>query len=63
MRGNIALCWQYRRDGVCRVKIDAVDGNDPLFKVKTVKRTRWHSIATTISRYRWFCADMARVTT
>lgn len=38
-------------DGVCRVKIDAVDGNDPLFKVKTVK-TRWRSIATTISRYR-----------
>ena len=29
-----ALCWQYDEDGVCRVKIAEVDGNDPLFKVK-----------------------------
>lgn len=32
-------------DGTCRVKIAAVDGNDPLFKVKMV-RTRWPFTAT-----------------
>ncbi len=36
-----------KSDGVCRVKISLfeVDGNDPPFKVKTVK-TRWRSTAT-----------------
>ncbi len=46
-------------DGVCRVKIAEVDGNDPLFKVKTVK-TRWRSTATIISPCRWCCAATAQ---
>ncbi len=32
--GKVLRYVQYRRDGVCRVKIAEVDGNDPLFKVK-----------------------------
>lgn len=49
-------------DGICRVKIAEVDGNDPLFKVKNGENIR-PSIATIISRCRWFCADMARAMT
>lgn len=49
-------------DGVCRVKIAEVDSNDPLFKVKMAK-TPWPSIATIISRCRWYCADMVRAMT
>lgn len=49
-------------DGVCRVKIAEVDGNDPLFKVKMAKTPR-PFIATIISRCRWCCADMVRAMT
>lgn len=49
-------------DGTCRVKIAAVDGNDPLFKVKMVK-TPWPFTAIIISRCRWCYAAMVQVTT
>lgn len=47
-------------DGVCRVKIAEVDGNDPLYKVKMAK-TRWHSTVTTTSHYRWYCVVTVQV--
>lgn len=46
-------------DGVCRVKIAEVDGNDPLYKVKTA-RTPWRSTAIIISHCRWCFAAMAQ---
>jgi homoserine dehydrogenase len=46
-------------DGVCRVKIAEVDGNDPLFKVKNGENA-WRFTATIISHCRWCCAAMAR---
>lgn len=46
-------------DGVCRVKIAEVDGNDPLYKVKTA-RTLWRSTAIIISHCRWCFAAMAQ---
>lgn len=48
-------------DGVCRVKIAEVDGNDPLYKVKTAK-TPSRFTATIISHYRWCFAAMAQGT-
>ena len=48
-------------DGVCRVKIAEVDGNDPLYKVKTAKTPRRFT-ATIISHCRWCFAAMAQGT-
>lgn len=49
-------------DGTCRVKIAAVDGNDPLFKVKNGENALAFT-ATIISHCRWCCAAMAPGTT
>lgn len=46
-------------DGVCRVKIAEVDGNDPLYKVKTARTPR-RSTAIIISHCRWCFAAMAQ---
>ncbi len=49
-------------DGTCRVKIAAVDGNDPLFKVKNGENALAFT-ATIISHCRWCCAAMVPGTT
>ncbi len=48
-------------DGTCRVKIAAVDGNDPLYKVKMVKTPGLYSHY--YQPRRWCCAAMVQVTT
>ncbi|XNM63837.1 hypothetical protein ACLK2H_00030 [Escherichia coli] len=50
-----------QEDGVCRVKVAAVDGNDPLYKVKNGE----NALAFYSHYYqplRWCCAAMAQVT-
>ncbi len=48
-------------EGRCKVRIEAVDGNDPLYKVKNGENAL-ASTAATISRCRWCCAATAPVT-
>lgn len=47
-------------NGKCVVRIEAVDGDDPMFKIKDGENA-WHSTATTTSLFRWYCGVMVPV--